>query len=364
MNANHKCSLLVVDDEPYILTTLSAFLSQEFEVLTADSAEAAQKIFARRSIDLMLTDQKMPGMSGVQLLEWVREHSPNTVRLLMTGFAELEDAVEAINRGRVYRYLFKPWRVEELLQTLRDACRSFTLERYNEELLGELQRLNLDLEKRVQDRTHELEDANHELQQKNLMLEKLALTDPLTSLPNRRAIDRLAEAEIRRRARYPSPLALGFVDADHFKEINGRYLLPGGDQVLIDLAKVLSASVRTVDTVGRVGGEEFMIVAPETNLEGALVLGERIRSAVAEHCFIYKGERIPVTVSTGFAVVDATVLAEYDQLKHASAAALAEAKGAGRNRSVVQSLEVPVELGQAEAAQLGHAEASLELGQD
>ncbi len=84
---------------------------------------------------------------------------------------------------------------------------------------------------------------------------------------------------------------------------------------------------------------------------------------MAEHCFIYKGERIPVTVSTGFAVVDATVLAEYDQLKHASAAALAEAKGAGRNRSVVQSLEVPVELGQAEAAQLGHAEASLELGQ-
>src|SRR5207244_2245670 len=133
--------------------------------------------------------------------------------------------------------------------------RTFRLEGQNERLLEELRRLNLELENRVQERTHKLEAANHELQQKNLMLEKLALTDPLTGLPNRRAIDRLAEAEMRRCLRYPSPLALGFVDADHFKDINSRYLIPGGDQVLIDLAKILSTSVRTVDTVGRIGGE-------------------------------------------------------------------------------------------------------------
>ncbi|HEV3237067.1 MAG TPA: diguanylate cyclase [Gemmataceae bacterium] len=338
MNSNPKCSLLVVDDEPYILTTLSAFLTQDFEVLTADSARAAQELFNRRTIDLILTDQKMPHMNGVQLLEWVRERSPKTIRLLMTGFAELEDAVEAINRGKVYRYLFKPWRADELLQVLRDAGRSFKLERQNEDLLTKLQELNLELEQRVQDRTRKLEEANHELQQKNLMLEKLALTDPLTSLPNRRAIDRLAESELRRRARYPGPLALGFIDADRFKEINDRYLLPGGDQVLMDLAKVLSASVRTVDTVGRIGGEEFMVVAPETSLEGAVVLGERIRSAVEEHPFAYKGELIRVTVSVGFAVVDGGVMADYDQLKHLSAAALAEAKSSGRNRSIIHAL--------------------------
>src|SRR5437588_12298860 len=220
MSAMHKCSLLVVDDEPYILTTLAALLSPDFNVFTADSGESAQRIFAEQSIDLILTDQKMPGMSGVQLLEWVREQHPWTVRLLMTGFAELEDAVEAINRGKVYRYLFKPWRADELVQILREASRTYKLERENEELLRALRELNLELEQRVQDRTHKLEEANRELQQKNLMLEKLALTDPLTSLPNRRAVDRLAEAEIRRRARYPSPLALGLIDADHFKEIN------------------------------------------------------------------------------------------------------------------------------------------------
>jgi response regulator RpfG family c-di-GMP phosphodiesterase len=153
MSANRKCSLLVVDDEPYILLTLSALLGREFDLLTADCAESAQKVFAQREVDLILTDQKMPYMSGVQLLEWVRQHSPRTIRLLMTGFAELEDAIEAINRGKVYRYLFKPWRAEELLHILREACRSFTLERDNEQLLEELQQFNQALEMRVDERT-------------------------------------------------------------------------------------------------------------------------------------------------------------------------------------------------------------------
>ena len=338
MSTQDKCSVLVVDDESCILTTLAALLQPEFEVLTVDSGEAAQQVFAQRSVDLILADQKMPRLSGVELLEWVREHSPTTIRLLMTGYAELEDAVEAINRGKVYRYLFKPWRAEELLHILRDAARSFTLERQNGQLLHELRGLNLELEQRVRERTAKLVDANHELEQKNLLLEKLTLTDPLTGLPNRRAVDRLAEAEIRRRARHPSSLALGFVDADHFKDINTRYLVPGGDQVLIDLGKVLSASVRTVDTVGRVGGEEVIVVAPETTLEGAIVLGERIRSAVDGFAFSYKGHPIRVTVSVGFAVVSEDVVAEYDQLKHIAAAALAEAKANGRNRCSVHSL--------------------------
>jgi diguanylate cyclase (GGDEF)-like protein len=337
MSSSAKCSLLVVDDEPYILLTLSALLAGEYDVLTADCAEAAKAHFAQRSIDLILTDQRMPGTSGVQLLEWVRQHSPRTVRLLMTGFADLEDAVDAINRGKVYRYLFKPWRADELLQVLHDASRTHLLELHNAQLLEELRRAKLELEQRVQERTQRLEEANHELQQKNLMLEKLALTDQLTSLPNRRAVDRLAEAEIRRRARYPGSLALGLVDADHFREINKRYLHPGGDQVLIDLGKVLSASVRTVDTVARIGGEEFIVLAPETNYEGALVLAERIRTAVEAYPFAYKGQAIAVTVSVGFAVAEGGVGVEYDHLKHLSAAALGEAKSGGRNRCVIHA---------------------------
>ncbi len=339
--SKYKCSLMVVDDEPYILATLSALLSNEFEVITSNSAEAAQTLFSQRQTDIILSDQKMPRMSGVQLLEWVRQKYPKTIRLMMTGFADLEEAVEAINRGHVYRYIPKPWRADELLDTLRTAGRTFVLERSHEQLLDELRMvndelrgLNADLEKRVQERTHALEEANHELEQKNKMLEKLALTDPLTNLANRRSVDRLAERELRRRDRYPSPLALGLIDVDHFKQINAQYLLPGGDKVLVDLAKALNSSLRGVDVLGRIGGEEFLVIAPETNLEGAKILGERIRSAVEKTQFVYKDQIISVRISLGFAVVDTNVQTNFDAMKHLASVALAEAKTTGRNRCV------------------------------
>jgi diguanylate cyclase (GGDEF)-like protein len=333
--SNPKCSLLVVDDEPSILTTLSHLLSADFEVLTSESAEAALGIFATRQIDLVLSDQRMPRQTGVQLLEWVRQNSPRTVRLLMTGFAELEEAVEAINRGQVFSYISKPWRPEALLETLRAAARTYQLERLNEELLESLRKLNAELEERIRQRTAELEETNRELITKNKMLEKLALTDPLTGLPNRRAMDRMTERELRRRDRYPSALALGLIDVDHFKQINANYLLPGGDRVLVELAKCLTSSLRNVDFVGRIGGEEFLVIAPETNTEGAVVLGERIRSEVEKHVFTYKEHTIHVTVSIGFAVADQGMVADYEQMRHVAAAALSEAKITGRNRCVI-----------------------------
>ena len=334
----NQCSLLVVDDEPYILATLSSLLESEFEVLTANSAKAARELFAERQIDLILTDQRMPRETGVQLLEWVCEHHPSTVRLLMTGFAELEEAVEAINRARVFRYIFKPWKAESMLENLHSAAHTFLLERKHQKLLGELQELNHKLEHRVQQRTNELEEANRELEQKNKMLEKLALTDPLTGLPNRRAMDRLAERELRRRERHPSALSLGMIDVDHFKRINSQFLLPGGDKVLVELAKCLSGALRTVDFLGRIGGEEFLVVAPETNAEGADILAERIRSTVEQAEFIYKDHKIPVTVSVGMVVADSGVSADYEQMKHQAAACLAEAKMRGRNCCVIESL--------------------------
>ena len=333
-----KCSLLLVDDEPYILNTLSALAAKDFDVLKADSAEAAIDVFRRREVDIILTDQKMPGLTGVQLLEWVCEHSPKTIRLVMTGLARLEDAVDAINCGQVHRYLFKPWRANELLQILRGAARTFLLERSHEQLLDELRQLNQSLEARVQQRTQELEEANRQLQQKNSMLEKLALTDPLTGIPNRRAMDRLVRSEQRRRARYPGPLALGLIDADHFKQVNDRYLLPGGDHALVSLAQILADAVRSVDTVGRIGGEEFMVVAPETTVEGAAILAERIRVAVEQGQIVYQDRVIPLTVSLGFAVSEPNAATTYDQLKHVAAAALGEAKAAGRNRAVIRPI--------------------------
>src|SRR5262249_28250652 len=144
-----KRSLLIVDDEPYILRTLILYVNPHYEVLTADSADAAEAIFRQRPVDLLLTDQKMPKCSGIQFLEWVRQFSPRTVRLLMTGPADLEEAVESINRGHVYYYLLKPFRPEDLLLCLRNAAERFELESYRDQLLDDLHQLNRDLEQRV-----------------------------------------------------------------------------------------------------------------------------------------------------------------------------------------------------------------------
>jgi diguanylate cyclase (GGDEF)-like protein len=211
------------------------------------------------------------------------------------------------------------------------------MERSHEQLLDELRKLNVELEQRVVERTQELEVALGQLQQKTMFLEKMALTDSLTDLPNRRAIDLIARKELLRRARMPVPIALVLIDADFFKQINTDYLYPGGDHALVWLAGVLQESIRASDSLGRVGGEEFLVVAPDTDSTGAAVLGERLREAVASGRTEYNGRAMRLTISLGLAVVDATTPATYDDLRDCAAEALKEAKDQGRNRAVIRA---------------------------
>lgn len=355
-----KCSLLLVDDEPAILPSLVALLAPEFEVYSATTADAAQALLEKRNISMILTDQRMPRKSGIELLEWVRTHSPHTIRLLMTGHGELDDAIEAINRGQVYYFLLKPWRTEELLATLRNAAEKVMLENSQTELLAELHQLNQELEARVIERTQELEQTNQLLQERSIALEeanlllhqrtreleRLVLIDPLTSLFNRRAMDGLALAEMKRHTRYRNPLALGLVDVDLFKNINSAYDLTGGDEVLKGVARILTNSLREVDSVGRVGGEEFLIIARETDQEGAPSLAERIRTTVQDTPIEYRDRHrihaIRITVSLGFAVAKGNILTDYPTMYALAANALTAAKRAGRNRFEIRCVEPPV----------------------
>jgi diguanylate cyclase (GGDEF)-like protein len=330
-----KCTLLLVDDESAVLESLAHALQKDYDVATAASAEEALQVLQQKPIDIILTDQRLPGISGVQFLENVRKNYPRIVRLLMTGYAEFENMIQAINNGQVFRYLIKPWRISDLQNTLSDAARMARAERQRDQLLAELNSINQRLEKVVRERTLELEQTNRQLQQRNLMLEKLSLTDSLTSLSNRRAIEQILQNEVRRRARYPSPLTIALIDLDHFKEVNTRYLHPGGDQVLIRLGQTLNAVIRSADTVGRLGGEEFLVVAPQTDLEGAFMLGERIRSAVERMAVDYKSQTIRITTSVGLVVAASDCHPTAEQLIHEASAVLAEAKAAGRNRCVV-----------------------------
>jgi diguanylate cyclase len=337
----YRCSVLAVDDEPAVLAILKAQLGADFEVITATNAERARAILAERSVDVVLSDLTLPDESGLDLLDWVRRTVPRTARVLLTGTARMEDAVDAINHSQVHRLVLKPWRQEDLLQTLRTISRALLLERSHEQLLDELRKLNLELEQRVHTRTLELEQVLLQLQQKNQLLEKMAATDPLTSLPNRRAIDRIARTEMQRRSRVPAPIALVMIDADHFGQVNRDYSLTAGDQVLVWLAGILQASIRAVDSVGRVGGEEFLVVAPGTDASGAEVLAERLRANVEASHTVYNGHTIRMTVSVGVAIADANTVTGYEHLREVAAEAEKEAKGTGRNRVVMRVVAAP-----------------------
>jgi diguanylate cyclase (GGDEF)-like protein len=171
-------------------------------------------------------------------------------------------------------------------------------------------------------------------------LSRQVLHDPLTGLPNRRFFaSRLAE-EHERSQRYGQPLALAAIDVDHFKRINDTYGHAGGDAVLRGFAGVLSRVVRKVDLVARVGGEEFVIIAPATGREGATILAERLRRTIESAPVLTNSEsgthhRIAVTASFGIAILDRCpdeILTTPEQFLEAADAALYRAKRRGRNR--------------------------------
>lgn len=342
----YKCSVLAVDDDPAVLAVLAAQLANDFEVMTANTAEQGRALLAQRSFDIVISDLRLPDESGLDLLDWVRRTVPRTARVLFTGAARIEDMVDAINQSQVHRLVLKPWRAEDLIQTLRTIARGLLLERSHEQLLDELRRLNLELEQQVHTRTLKLEQANLQLQQKNQLLEKMAATDTLTGLPNRRAIEKIARLELQRRTRLPAPIALIMIDADHFGQVNRDYTHAGGDHVLVWLAGVMQSSIRASDSLGRWAGEEFFVIAPGTDLSGAEVLAERLRASVEAGRTVYTDSKrndhtIRMTISVGVAVADANTPVSYEQLRDVAMEAEKEAKTTGRNKVVTRIVEAP-----------------------
>ncbi|MFM0413078.1 GGDEF domain-containing protein [Paraburkholderia aromaticivorans] len=165
-------------------------------------------------------------------------------------------------------------------------------------------------------------------------LVRLAATDPLTGLSNRRVLDTRLDEEWRRARRSGQPLSVLFIDIDHFKQFNDTYGHASGDEALIAVAECISATVRRwVDLVARYGGEEFAVILPETPAEGALTVAEMIRRQVQEQDVIHRdGEAVSVTVSVGCATCVPAEGANALDLLAAADRQLYAAKAAGRNR--------------------------------
>jgi len=122
MNPKHP-SVLCVDDEPNILRSLHWMLRKEFNVMTAPDGASALEMLRRHDFDVIVSDQRMPGMTGVELLRRAKELYPDTVRIVLSGYTELQSITDAINEGAIYKFLTKPWDDEELRLQVRDAFR-------------------------------------------------------------------------------------------------------------------------------------------------------------------------------------------------------------------------------------------------
>ena len=189
-----------------------------------------------------------------------------------------------------------------------------------EQAEAEVRQLNEALEKRVAERTHELLEKNRQLAQ-------LAITDSLTGLYNRLKLDQVLDDELKRSRRYGSGFALILLDIDHFKAVNDSSGHAVGDQVLVDMGRLLTQGTRNVDVVGRWGGEEFLVICCDTELTGAVALAEKLRQAIEGHAFPVVGHK---TASFGVSAIrsgDAipVVMARADS-------ALYRSKSSGRNR--------------------------------
>lgn len=199
------------------------------------------------------------------------------------------------------------------LQELRGICERDAL----------LETNNLELEHKVTQRTALLQDAN-------ARLEALATTDPLTGLPNHRALVDLIDKEIERARRYARRCSLLFLDLDHFKALNDTCGHSAGDQALNEFGAVIKSSLREMDTLGRWGGEEFVVLLPELEHEAAREVGERLRAAIAEHPF-QVGGGLYLTCSVGVATYPEDG-PQRSQLVKAADRAMYAAKQLGRNQ--------------------------------
>jgi response regulator RpfG family c-di-GMP phosphodiesterase len=117
--------VLIVDDEPDVCDSVQDLLRREFRVLKAHSAEEGYRIMQEEEVHIVMSDQRMPQMTGVELLSKLKARHPHAIRMLFTGFADLESVIAAINQGHIYQFLKKPWQPEELLAAVRQAALEF-----------------------------------------------------------------------------------------------------------------------------------------------------------------------------------------------------------------------------------------------
>ena len=308
-----KHTIMIVDDEDANLRVLSSVLGSTYNLLEARDGQEALEIIQGlddpRIISLIISDQRMPRLTGVELFERIGNLMRNTIRIIVTGFVDVDAIIDSINKANIYKFILKPFDRRDLLLTVQRAIESFELRSQVDDYVKKLETM-------VKERTRELEEKNDALEVAYKTLEELSLTDPLTGLKNRRFLFKHLDADIaisrrdyenwlRGHVKHPpsvSDLIFFMVDMDYFKAVNDNYGHAAGDKVLIQIRELLGQIFRESDFLVRWGGEEFLVVARFIKRSDASLLAERIRRLVSEHIFeIGDGQTIQKTCSVGFA---------------------------------------------------------------
>jgi len=322
-----KAKILIVDDRPENLLTLESLLdSPELVLIRANSGEEALTQTLDHDFALVLMDVQMPGMDGYETAELMRGNKRTRHIPIIFVTAELSN-MNQIFRGYesgAVDYLFKP-----LDENVFKSKVGIFLDLFRQK--SQLEEKTRELDAKVA----ELEELQQQLEETNEQLRLLSSMDGLTGLLNRRRFDELLEEEWQRNLRHKTPLSLLMVDIDHFKDYNDNYGHIQGDNCLKMVAHGLANSLqRHVDKVSRYGGEEFAVILPSTDAEGAYTVAQRMRADIEEmnieHCA--SGTCASVTVSIGVSSLVPTTEILSTRLVNAADQGLYKAKESGRNR--------------------------------
>src|SRR5579863_323468 len=294
--------ILVVDDSPIYRKLVEQSLSHEPNpIIFAKNGREALDRFAEHQPAVVITDWTMPDISGLELCQSIRRDFGRSYSylILLTSHTNKEQLIEGLASG-ADDYLTKPFHPGELVARVGVGRRIIELHR--------------------------------QIEAKNRQLEELALTDPLTGLHNRRAIDLWVTRQISAAARHDFPFWVVMADLDHFKRVNDTYGHEAGDSVLKGFAEVLKTNTRQSNICGRLGGEEFLLILTHVDEEQARTAIERIRKRFEALEFSFAGGTTRVTASFGVAELHGSETHELCALLNRADVALYSAKNRGRNR--------------------------------
>lgn len=346
--------ILIVDDEPDNLLVLKGILGHEYDVITAaDGAEALKLLESEQNpekISLIITDQRMPNLSGVEFLERSIAVAPSAIKIILSAYTDVDVIIDGINKGHIYHFITKPYERGDILLTVKRALETHELEHENRRLVVELQEANEKLEEnnqfleaRVKERTQQLEQAleiqtqlNEMVVEANSKLAHLATIDSLTDVYNRRHFMEIAERFLESRDFDSERTMVLMIDIDHFKQVNDRFGHDAGDETLGCVARILKNVLSEKDIIGRLGGEEFAIILRDVDYSAGAERAERIRREIQGLTLKSGGDSFGVTVSLGLARFTGPDLSLRQALKNADLA-LYMSKENGRNQMTLDN---------------------------